>query len=112
MLLEFFNDGLEVGQGTDSRQWRLISGPQGAAEAGQQKSRLNHFQGNAVVKPEASLALVWNAGAQRRVRQVDIEREHRGNIERGIGVRIENRRGVSHFFLRRAAVSCSLSRFR
>jgi hypothetical protein len=64
---EFFNDGLEVSQGTDSRQRRHVGGPDGATEAGQQESGLKHFQGNAAVKPEASLALVWNAGAQRRV---------------------------------------------
>src|ERR1019366_4946348 len=43
--------------------------------ASEQESALNHFKGNAAVKPEASLALVRNAGAQRRVRQVDIERQ-------------------------------------
>src|SRR5580692_3648503 len=112
MFPEFFNDGLEVGQGTDSRQWWHVSGPHRATEAGQQESGLNHFKGNAAVKPDASLALVWNAGAQRRVRQVDVESQHRGDINRGVGVGIENRRGGSHFFLRRAAVSCSLSRIR
>ena len=63
MLPEFFHDGLEVCQGADSRQWRQVGGTHGAAEAGQQESGLNHFQGNAAVKPEASLALVWNASA-------------------------------------------------
>jgi hypothetical protein len=42
MFQEFLNDGLEVGQGTDSRQWRHVSGPHRTAEAGQQESGLNH----------------------------------------------------------------------
>jgi hypothetical protein len=38
MLPEFLDDGLELGQGTDSRQCWHIGGPHGATEAGQQKS--------------------------------------------------------------------------
>jgi hypothetical protein len=45
MFLEFLNDGLEVSQGADSRQWRHIGGPRLTAEAGQQKSGLNQFEG-------------------------------------------------------------------
>jgi len=47
MLPKFLNDGLEVGQGADSRQWRYVRWPHGATEAGQQESGLNHFKGNA-----------------------------------------------------------------
>ena len=58
MLLEFDNDGLEVGQGTDSGERRYATGPHCATEAGQQQGRLNHFEENAAVKPEAGLPLV------------------------------------------------------
>jgi hypothetical protein len=86
MFTEFLNDGLEVGQGTDSRQWWNVSRPHSTTEAGQQESGLDHFQGNAAVKPDASLALVWNTSAQRRIRQVYVESQHSGDIRRGRGI--------------------------
>ena len=59
MLLEFFNDGLQKGQRTDSRSRRDVRGPHRATEAGQQESGLNRFKGNAAFKSDASLALVY-----------------------------------------------------
>ena len=109
MFEELLNNGLEVSQGANSRQWRHLNGPHHTTKRGQQESGLDHFKGNDAVKPEASLALVGNAGAQRCFRQVNVEHQHGGNLQGRIGVRIENQRGGSHFFLRRAAVSCSLS---
>src|SRR5207244_2420610 len=60
---EFFNDGLEVGQRTDSRQRWHVNGACGAAEMSQQESSFDHGKGNAAVEPTPSLALVRNAGA-------------------------------------------------
>jgi RNA polymerase-binding transcription factor DksA len=56
VLPKFHNDGLEAGQGADSRHWRHVRGPHGATGAGQQESGLNYFKGSAAVKPEAALA--------------------------------------------------------
>jgi DDE superfamily endonuclease len=84
------HDGLRGCNMTPTNTSAYFSEPHRATEAGQQESGLNHFKGNAVVKPEASLALVWNAGAQRRVWQIYLKSQYRGDINRGVGVRIEN----------------------
>src|ERR1022692_1156190 len=56
--------------------------------------------------------LIRNTRAQRGVRQIDVERQHRSDIQRRVGVRLQQGGHGGHFFLRRAAVSCSLSRTR
>src|SRR5450755_2295525 len=112
LLQEFFNDGFEVGQGANARQRWYVWRPGRATEASQQKSGLNHGQGHTAIEPAMSVPPILSTGAQGRVGQVYKERQDRGDIQCRVGCRIQQRRGGSHFFLRRAAVSCSLSRTR
>ena len=102
---QFVDDRLEVGQGTDRRKGgrsagriRRRSEASNRADSTTAVGRRGHANDEPAVGPEG-----W---PQRRVRQIDVEHEHSGHISAGS----DSGAGRSHFFLRRAAVSCSLSR--
>jgi len=108
MCKVFVDDGLEVSQGADRPQRRQVRRPDQPAHRTQQQGRFDGSQRDAAVMRPPGLPVILKVCRQWRLRQFGVRQDDSGHI----GIHFGFWSGRSHFFLRRAAVSSSLSRTR